>query len=256
MKYVLWLVYGRTQNTCTREWFSYSFLVRLHLQCFQAGVMCGNKCKCKDCLNYVGSQALIDKRRKMKDLKGAEFAMRIADEAWKGGAKSSRVVNPGGMPQPSPPSHRGPRPMTMASRALQPSPMQANQSPRQTGSMPHYMGAMMGYPHMAYSAMGMPTINPGFMRGAQHMMPSILRQQDAPQQRQSAAAYPGMDPMQYQSTPMLITPKTSRARSSYDPHSSKKKRKLRPGAEVCVACNCHRLLFDYHANNISSLIAC
>lgn len=222
--------------------------------------MCGNKCKCKDCLNYVGSQALIDKRRKMKDLKGAEFAMRIADEAWKGGSKNSRVVNPGGVPQPSPPSHRGPQPMTMASHALQPSPMQANPSPRQTGPMPHYMGAMMGYPHMAYSAMGLPTVNPGFLRGAQQVMPSVFRQPDAPppqHQQQSAAAYPGMDPRQQQSTPMLATPKTPRARSSYDPHSSKKKRKLRPGAEVRMTRNGRRLLFDYHANNnISSLVAC
>jgi len=46
--------------------------------------MCGNKCKCVDCSNYAGSQRLIDKRRKMKDTKGAEFAMRMSDEAWKG----------------------------------------------------------------------------------------------------------------------------------------------------------------------------
>ncbi|KAI2494967.1 cation transmembrane transporter [Fragilaria crotonensis] len=40
--------------------------LKKYCECFQAGVMCGNKCKCVDCLNYVGSQALIDKRRKIR----------------------------------------------------------------------------------------------------------------------------------------------------------------------------------------------
>ena len=52
-------------------------------QCFQAGDLCSNTCKCIGCENRAGSQKLIDKRRKMKDIKGAEFAMRVAEETWK-----------------------------------------------------------------------------------------------------------------------------------------------------------------------------
>eukprot|EP00586_Coscinodiscus_wailesii_P015724 CAMPEP_0172501610 /NCGR_PEP_ID=MMETSP1066-20121228/151464_1 /TAXON_ID=671091 /ORGANISM="Coscinodiscus wailesii, Strain CCMP2513" /LENGTH=150 /DNA_ID=CAMNT_0013276501 /DNA_START=355 /DNA_END=807 /DNA_ORIENTATION=- len=62
-----------------------SACLKKYCECFEAGVMCGDKCKCLDCLNFIGSQALIDRRRKIKDHRGAELAMRSADEAWKRG---------------------------------------------------------------------------------------------------------------------------------------------------------------------------
>ena len=111
------------------------------MQCFQAGVMCATKCKCVDCLNYVGSQALIDKRRKMKDHRGAEMAMRVADEAWKGRPQSGpHGLNPRGI-KPSPAASRGGRghPMPMP-HMMQPSPSPHHRGP----PPPHYMGPMMG----------------------------------------------------------------------------------------------------------------
>ena len=71
-----------------------SACLKKYCECFEAGVMCGSKCKCADCLNYVGSQALIDRRRKIKDHRGAELAMKSADEAWKAGQHSGQKQPP------------------------------------------------------------------------------------------------------------------------------------------------------------------
>jgi len=56
-----------------------SACLKKYCECFEAGVTCGDKCKCLDCLNYIGSQALIDRRRKIKDHKGAEKALAAAE---------------------------------------------------------------------------------------------------------------------------------------------------------------------------------
>lgn len=40
-------------------------------------------CKCTGCENRAGSQKLIDKRRKMKDHKGAQYAMEMAQQVWR-----------------------------------------------------------------------------------------------------------------------------------------------------------------------------
>eukprot|EP00984_Skeletonema_dohrnii_P016158 scaffold7119_cov112-Skeletonema_dohrnii-CCMP3373.AAC.5 len=61
-----------------------SACLKKYCECFTAGVVCGGNCKCEGCKNFVGSQALIDRRRKMKDTRGAEIAMRESEEAWKG----------------------------------------------------------------------------------------------------------------------------------------------------------------------------
>ena len=65
-----------------------SHCLKKYCECFEAGVMCSGKCKCLDCQNFVGSQALIDRRRKIKDHRGADLAMRTADEFWKGGRQA------------------------------------------------------------------------------------------------------------------------------------------------------------------------
>lgn len=54
-----------------------------YCECFQSNVFCAGKCKCAECKNFQGSQALIDRRRKIKDNRGAEKAMRSSDELWK-----------------------------------------------------------------------------------------------------------------------------------------------------------------------------
>ncbi len=61
-----------------------SACLKKYCECFTAGVVCGANCKCEGCKNFVGSQALIDRRRKMKDTKGAAVAMRESENAWKG----------------------------------------------------------------------------------------------------------------------------------------------------------------------------
>eukprot|EP00529_Nitzschia_sp_RCC80_P007124 CAMPEP_0113489972 /NCGR_PEP_ID=MMETSP0014_2-20120614/26802_1 /TAXON_ID=2857 /ORGANISM="Nitzschia sp." /LENGTH=1347 /DNA_ID=CAMNT_0000383721 /DNA_START=299 /DNA_END=4342 /DNA_ORIENTATION=- /assembly_acc=CAM_ASM_000159 len=94
--------------------------LKKYCECFQAGVMCGEKCKCADnCSNYPGSQKLIDKRRKMKDKRGAEFAMRVADEAWKNRTVGSarKPAPPKSTPVQAPPSApRNPPAPTSAGR--------------------------------------------------------------------------------------------------------------------------------------------
>lgn len=134
--------------------------------------MCGNKCKCVDCLNYVGSQALIDKRRKIKDHRGAEFAMQTADDAWKGKnipPPQPRTMNApqsgsgGRHPAPSP----GPSRLPLGHHGqhhpphlmMRPSPPPHHlYSPRSAppGPQPHFAGhPSMAHPSMGYPAMGM-----------------------------------------------------------------------------------------------------
>jgi hypothetical protein len=195
------------------------------LQCFQAGVICGGNCKCVDCLNYAGSQALIDKRRKIKDQRGADFAMRVADEAWKG--------QPGG-PRKPPPS--APRPKMLqqplpspATARFPPHPMHPSPRGPPPGYPTHYMhqGMMMGPPMggpmggMGYSPMGGPMTPAGYYPPMHGMYPP------PPHQRQPE-----------QSAPLkrTSTPRTPAVRVEFDPASSRKKRKLSPGvAEPTLA---------------------
>ena len=134
--------------------------LKKYCECFQAGVMCGSKCKCVECMNYAGSQKLIDKRRKIKDQRGAELAMKVAEQTWKGPQHSGRklpIARPavhGMRPMPSPVATPGGRhPMAM--------PHMMHPSPGHPGP-PHYMRPMMmGHPHMGYSPMGMhPHVSP------------------------------------------------------------------------------------------------
>mmetsp|Transcript_10177 Transcript_10177/g.15622 ORF Transcript_10177/g.15622 Transcript_10177/m.15622 type:complete len:1079 (-) Transcript_10177:1319-4555(-) len=143
--------------------------LKKYCECFQAGVMCNSsKCKCVDCLNYVGSQALIDKRRKIKDHRGADFAMRIADEAWKSGKHGPPPVNSssasssrGGRKQPglSPnASHhsRGGHHMPLPPHMMHPSPP----SHGPPGAPPMYPPMMMGHPPVGYSMAMHPSSKP------------------------------------------------------------------------------------------------
>jgi len=89
------------------------------LQCFQAGEICGKKCKCVSCSNHAGSQKLIDKRRKMKDTKGADYAMKISKELWERG-KAQRQKGPPQLP---------PQRLSIASPGGLRSPMASMRSP-------------------------------------------------------------------------------------------------------------------------------
>lgn len=68
-----------------------SACLKKYCECFQGSIVCGDKCKCINCKNFPGSQALIDRRRKIKDHKGAEVAMKTSDTTWKGSMSDSKV---------------------------------------------------------------------------------------------------------------------------------------------------------------------
>ena len=70
-----------------------SACLKKYCECFEAGAVCGDKCKCVDCQNFIGSQALIDRRRKIKDHRGAEYAMRAADQSWKSRGSDKKMMN-------------------------------------------------------------------------------------------------------------------------------------------------------------------
>lgn len=148
--------------------------------------MCGEKCKCQDCANLPGSQKLIDKRRKMKDKKGADFAMRVADEAWKNRTVGSAMkpAPPQSTPVQGPPSgHRGhpmpspagrlPPPPPHRGHMMQPSPHGHGHGhgpppPHYPHRHPHYMvpgsGPPMPMGHHAWtpSPMGVRMPPPGY----------------------------------------------------------------------------------------------
>ena len=68
-----------------------SACLKKYCECFQAGIVCCSKCKCVNCKNFVGSQALIDRRRKIKDHKGAEIMIRSSEKAWKGNFSDTKL---------------------------------------------------------------------------------------------------------------------------------------------------------------------
>ena len=73
--------------------------LKKYCECFANLVVCGESCKCSNCKNYVGSQALIERRRKLKDAKGMELAMRPVARGWKGSMSDSKVAyGPGQSP--------------------------------------------------------------------------------------------------------------------------------------------------------------
>jgi len=191
--------------------------LKKYCECFQNGVMCGGKCKCVDCLNYGGSQALIDKRRKIKDHRGAEIAMRVADETWKGKHGPPPNLTPRHNPMQSPPQtgHRHPPHVLHPHSIVHPSPSVHGRGHPPQYMPPHYMGAPMGY-----SPMGGPHGTPNYMRGKPVMRIRHSGGRPTPQPPSYAEARkPRLEP-----TPK--TPRTPAIRLAYDPKTSKKKRKL------------------------------
>lgn len=63
-----------------------SSCLKKYCECFQGGAICGPNCRCINCKNFVGSQALIDRRVEIKDHRGVEIAMLPTPEyqAWTG----------------------------------------------------------------------------------------------------------------------------------------------------------------------------
>ena len=177
-----------------------SACLKKYCECFENSLLCSEKCKCINCKNYSGSQALIDRRRKIKDHKGVEDALRQKVRANDGIPKSIGR-NPA---QPIFPSSTP----IMPHQRMGMHPMMSPQA---------YMGRppmMMPPGRMAYSPMHqLPPGTPAYDHRLMYNRTTL----PTPQAR------PGM----VQKSPLLKTPKTPVARR--DPLSAKKSKK--PGKE-------------------------
>ena len=196
-------------------------------------------------MNYAGSQALIDKRRKIKDRPGADYALRISDERWKSGSGSSGRKAP-----PPPPHRRPPIPspvigMPPPHHMMHPSPrgpppQGSHGYPRPPPPHRHYMGPpppMIGHghshPHMGYPPMGMP-VTPGY-HGPPHRLSSgegLPHSMYRPphSSRPPSAGKPMPTPtMKDHSKNTAVSPRTPGVRIQFDPATSRKKRKVTPG---------------------------
>mmetsp|Transcript_21721 Transcript_21721/g.45253 ORF Transcript_21721/g.45253 Transcript_21721/m.45253 type:complete len:752 (+) Transcript_21721:203-2458(+) len=60
-----------------------SFCLKKYCECYEAGVFCGEKCRCNQCANYIGSHKLIERRKKIKDFQGVQKAEAAASSHFK-----------------------------------------------------------------------------------------------------------------------------------------------------------------------------
>ena len=185
-----------------------------------------------DCQNYAGSQALIDKRRKIKDQAGADFAMRVADEAWKGKSAGTGPIRSKPVPTPSSSSKRSaPSPMTASKSGRLSRPPMLHSTPRgaphpRAGAPPppppppppHYMGHFMG-PPIGFSPMGLPITPAGYPphhRGEHRPPPGYYP--IPPPQSNIASSRTKNAPLAPKVTPAPVpTPKTPAVRIKYEP---------------------------------------
>lgn len=181
-------------------------------------------------MNRAGSQKLIDKRRKMKDTAGAEFAMRVAEETWKGQGQSGRKPITG--------QSRGPtNPPPSASRQGPPSghgPPPGAYSHHHGGHHGHYMRPpYMGHhmmPPVGYHHMGVPNVTPGYgdPRGVPFPpppRPSIGSASDA-SSKETKGTTRTEDRKRPAKEVTPSAPRTPATRVAFDIASSRKKRKL------------------------------
>mmetsp|Transcript_2855 Transcript_2855/g.3348 ORF Transcript_2855/g.3348 Transcript_2855/m.3348 type:complete len:1028 (+) Transcript_2855:399-3482(+) len=185
--------------------------LKKYCECFEAAALCSQKCKCVDCQNYLGSQQLIDRRRKIKDEKGAEVAMRPAHPVWKQGV--NHIMPPPTPVFPSPASRMGQPPLLYSMMSPPGAP-----TIRHGGPMHGYMG----HPHMImapmrYSPIGMQPVTPYSASSISHR-PNNRERQYAPTPRLQRTIKD-----QNRVTPQLSTPKTPAARKGFDPYSKNKK---------------------------------
>ncbi|KAL3811258.1 hypothetical protein ACHAXA_003357 [Cyclostephanos tholiformis] len=137
-----------------------SSCLKKYCECFQGGVV---RVKMQ---NYVGSQALIDRRRKIKDHKGAETAMMSAEQAWKGNTPD--MTHGGSIVWTQSPIVHEPL-RGMSSGPMKTSPHVA------FGSSPHHLGyTPTHYPHSSGMIQRSPMIYHGM--GAPHPIYSVSNQ--------------------------------------------------------------------------------
>jgi len=217
-----------------------SACLKKYCECFNAGAICGAKCKCVDCLNYAGSQALIDKRRKIKDRSGTEYALRVSDEQWKSGSGTS------GRKAPAPPHRRHPMPSPVIMpphHTMYPSPRghppQGNHGySRLPPQRQYYMGPPTqmiahGHPHPGYPPMNMP-VTPGYHRPAHRMasgegLPHSMYRPPHNNRLSSAGKSVPKSSTKGNHKSTTGSPKTPGIRKPFDPAMSRKKRNTTDG---------------------------
>jgi hypothetical protein len=183
-------------------------------------------------MNKAGSQKLIDKRRKMKDTRGAAYAMRVAEESWKGPhrQRTSSAGVPPHLRAPLPSSAGGGRPsMQVMPHMMRPSPPGSHGRPQGppggTGPPQHYM-PYLGPAHMGaigYSPMGVPPITPGY--GDPRMGDPSRFSRPGPTVAPGSVARQVMKRPAQKITPGASSPRTPGVRRAFDPAQSRKKRR-------------------------------
>lgn len=236
--------------------------LKKYCDCFQAGVMCGESCKCKDCENYKGSQKLIDRRTKIKDTKGAELAMTASDEMWRG--EHPAQVTPAAA---APPSSMASRRHGSPSDSYSSSPASMLDDPCAVTSMhPQFnatstrlgAGRARHPAEIGYSPASMRTPMHGpQVEAAKRAAASAARSSSASRKRQSAtsraastgstksapsqsrssrssrvvtASHPGRGNRKLSRTPR--SPVQTKVRVEFDPIESKRRKNLIPGRQV------------------------
>lgn len=209
--------------------------LKKYCECFQAGVLCGLKCKCEICKNIAGSQKLIDKRRQMKDTSGAEFAMRVSQEAWKTGSHTKGGLPGQHVPAPPPAMNRNIQPAAASHHSggtLAPHPYMRSYhhiTPQVGSQMP--MGYSMGMHMPPFAAM---------YPGAYHVPPPMHQRLPSPPTVAVAPSAPetvireATKPEASMITPG-DTPRIAALRITFDIEHSRKKRVMNAADEETVA---------------------
>mmetsp|Transcript_20756 Transcript_20756/g.41531 ORF Transcript_20756/g.41531 Transcript_20756/m.41531 type:complete len:1261 (+) Transcript_20756:622-4404(+) len=222
-----------------------SACLKKYCECFEAGVICGDKCKCVQCQNFVGSQALIDRRRKIKDHKGAAAAMTAANDAWKRGVPSGSSYDKekqgGGVAVT--PRNRSPAPNPhMPSAAGRSSmPHSSSVGPSASGGSSHYpTPSILSRPHPSFVPPSRSVHGHGhhpfssppslgsrpFVSNSKSVKLDTSRRHFGTHGQSSASMRkfrsPSRTPVMHGATPPPI-------RLGFDPLSSKKARKVEPG---------------------------
>jgi len=191
-----------------------SACLKKYCECFQGGIVCGAKCKCIDCKNFIGSQALIDRRRKIKDHKGAETAMKSAEKVWKGSMSDTKVgMRRGPMAWTQSPIVHDPARMPPGPMMMSPIPA-FGASPHHPGSRPH----VPGYPShhiqqspMVYQSHSMVPHHPPYSASRAEGLAYSSRQPSGSYDQHLRSAAPQNQPPRYQLYPTspVSTPRTT-----------------------------------------------
>jgi len=157
----------------------------------------------------------------MKDTKGAEFAVRVAQEVWKGQRNQQN-------PSIAPPSRNSMASPSTVGRHMPPGPHPSNMHPPHGYMHPSFMGPpMMG--HIGYSPMGIPAVTPHYGQHHPVDLRSQPRKQIKPPTKDSKTTEKGSKgnkrAIQEVTPQPPEIPRTLAVRAVFDISTAKKRRK-------------------------------